>query len=319
MAFSIVRVLQSDQIVSGAASTASFAVTAGNQLIAGVAWAHTTDNTITISSLVCNGQNFTLIGSPQRGAYSSNQEGIQLAYLQNVASSGPVSVDLTMSSSSFSLTGSFFILEVSGGDTASFASANQAANGTSSTPSLSITTASANEMIVGVIGASGSAGGEPTPGATYTAIPLVDAGGYNTGEYKLDAGAAGAKTVDFSLAASTFWMLSAASFKLAGAGPLSKYQDITLVDEAGAPLANLTGLQVYGWDSNVPSDVFSLTPVDYSATGTTNGSGLLRFDRPNTTLAAGNVSFVLVSQSNGSVSQSPAPRSFFGPVAISSS
>jgi len=39
----------------------------------------------------------------------------------------------------------------------------------------------------------------------------------------------------------------------------TRFHEITLVDEAGAPLANLTGLQVYGWDTNAPAS-FATTP-----------------------------------------------------------
>jgi hypothetical protein len=94
------------------------------------------------------------------------------------------------------------------------------------------------------------------------------------------------------------------------------YQDLTLVSETGAPLANLTGLKCYGWDTNVPADLATTLPVDYTAAGTTDANGLLRFERTNTTLIEGNVTLVLVTTATGSTSQSPAGRAFFGPAPL---
>lgn len=98
--------------------------------------------------------------------------------------------------------------------------------------------------------------------------------------------------------------------------PGTKVQQLTLVDTDGSPLANLTGLKCFGWDTNVLADIASTPPTDYTATATTDASGVLIFERPNTTLAAGNIAFVLLAQSDGSLSQSPPARAFFGPVQI---
>jgi hypothetical protein len=101
-----------------------------------------------------------------------------------------------------------------------------------------------------------------------------------------------------------------------GGGGTTKVQSVKLVDESGADAANLTGLTVLGWDTNVPATMATALPVDYTSTGTTDSAGILTFARPNTTLAAGNVAFVLVHNSTGSTAQSPSPRAFFGPVPI---
>jgi len=297
--------------ISFGQATGSMAMTAGDVVIFVVRWFNETDNTFTISSIsVQDNAAATLIGTPQRNTYNGQEAAIQLAYLI-VTSGGAKSVTLTMSASGITGTITGVQYHTSAGSIAFDASAGLA--GANTQPSASLTTVAANALVFGAVGVSVSAG-QPTAGAGYTLITIDDTLAFEEAEENLDGGTAGARAVNFGTTGSGAWMLQAASFS-AGAGGV-KEQVVKLVNESGAALANLTGLQVYGWDSNVPSDVSSLTPVDYTATGTTDASGFLHFVRTNTTLPVGNVTFVLVTQSNGSVSQSPAPRAFFGPVVI---
>lgn len=92
-----------------------------------------------------------------------------------------------------------------------------------------------------------------------------------------------------------------------------RFVTITLVDEVGAEQINLTGLKWAFFDEVTP-DLFA-APVDQGAIETTNGSGVLTIDLPHTTLGAGGVGWLIVTNSDGTVAL-PSHRAFSGPVTV---
>lgn len=191
----------------GAGSTSiSFTVTgctAGNSLVVGVEWV---DGSANISSISCTGEsNLTVHGT--KLSNSGITSAIQLASLAEITSSGSKTITVTLSTSS-TYRGAF-ALELVGGNTASFFDAVTPLSGSGTNPSGSHTTGTANAAIVAIVS---DVANTTAAGSGYTFIDMV--GDFRDGEYILDAGAAGAKTVDFVAAGSGTWRIQAASFNL---------------------------------------------------------------------------------------------------------
>ncbi len=195
--------------------------TAGRSIIVGVMWNSTTS---TITSITCTGEsNLTLIGSPQRSAGGADK-GIQLAYLANNTGGGSKTITVNLSGSGFL---SIFAVEYAGGNIASLLDTSNSAAAASSNPSTSLTTTSNNSLIVSIV--CSDSGVNSTPGSGFTAISVDDSNGATDAEYKLDAGTAGSKTVDYTNASTNNWVIYAAAFntqddnvtRAPGAGSLS--------------------------------------------------------------------------------------------------
>jgi hypothetical protein len=177
--------------------------TAGNHLVmfvmpSGAAY------DVTIDAATAGGQAFTNRGkSTQAGAGL----GITVLTLDNISSTGTKTFVVTPSSGVGS--GQCVVYEFSGGDTAGvFDATNGTSQASQANPSVSLTTATANAMIVAVTMNNSVT---CTEGSGYTLTTITSA---RAGEYDLDAGAAGAKTVDF-VGASDAWAMRAVSLKLA--------------------------------------------------------------------------------------------------------
>ena len=93
--------------------------------------------------------------------------------------------------------------------------------------------------------------------------------------------------------------------------------DLRLIDKAasGAALPSLTGLKWAFYDTTDPS-AWAAGPVDKGSGESTDGSGDLLVNLTNTTLSAGQVGWLIVTNSDGTVTQSPPCRSFCGPVTV---
>ena len=85
--------------------------------------------------------------------------------------------------------------------------------------------------------------------------------------------------------------------------------------ESGAAMPSLTGLRWAFYDTTDPS-AWAAGPVDKGSSESTDGSGDLVVSLPNTTLTAGQVGWLIVTDSDGTVTQSPPCRSFCGPVTV---
>jgi hypothetical protein len=96
----------------------------------------------------------------------------------------------------------------------------------------------------------------------------------------------------------------------------SRTVQLTLVTSPSdiTPRTGLTGL-VWAWfDQSTPNNFAA--PTDKGAAGSTDSVGLLVLNLPNTALAAGGVGWLIVSNSDGTVGQTPAELAFSGPVAL---
>lgn len=88
---------------------------------------------------------------------------------------------------------------------------------------------------------------------------------------------------------------------------------ITLTSDGTTPRASLTGLKCEFW--NEPSPALHNTPSCIVLGATTNGSGVLSIS-VETTLGSGGVGYLLVTDTDGTTSQSPAAKAFSGPVTV---
>jgi hypothetical protein len=94
----------------------------------------------------------------------------------------------------------------------------------------------------------------------------------------------------------------------------AKHATLSLVDGSGNPRANLTGLKWAFFDQSAP-DGFA-APSDKGTGATTNASGVLSLPLVNTSLSAGGVGFLVVSDTDGTTTQSPSPKAFAAPVTV---
>ena len=88
---------------------------------------------------------------------------------------------------------------------------------------------------------------------------------------------------------------------------------ITLTSDGSTPLANLTGLSWSFFDQNKVTQMS--VPAD-SGTGTTTSDGYLIIN-PRTSLASGATGYLVVTDSDGTTTQSPPAKAYSGPVVIS--
>lgn len=93
----------------------------------------------------------------------------------------------------------------------------------------------------------------------------------------------------------------------------TKTATITLVDAGNTPRASLTGLKWAWWDQPTPNA--STTPTDQGTGASTDGSGVFSIT-VKTALAASGVGWLVVTDSDGTTTQTPVHKSFAGPVAV---
>lgn len=89
---------------------------------------------------------------------------------------------------------------------------------------------------------------------------------------------------------------------------------ITLVTAANAAEANLSSLK-WAWFDQVTPNLFA-APTDVGTAETTDANGVLTIPLPNTTKTAGQVGWLIVTNSDGTTNQNPAHKCFSGPCAV---
>lgn len=89
---------------------------------------------------------------------------------------------------------------------------------------------------------------------------------------------------------------------------------ITLVDSSGNIRASLTGLK-WAWFDQVTPDTL-IGPTDQGTSATTDANGLFSQLLPNSSLNQLDVGWLMISDSDGTTSQSPSERAFSGPVGL---
>jgi hypothetical protein len=211
MAIALVGSSETSGGSGGSTSTPSQAkaCTAGNGLLICVRWY----NAVTISSITCTGETVTVVGSAFGNGTANQTARSQWAVINNIQSTATKTVNVTLSGSAANATVSLH--EVSGQNTTSMVGARPAASTGIATanPTHSLTTTAANSAIFGALMGSASSS---TPGATYTTLAFTTFWSYEFGEYLLDAGAVGAKTVNWTNAATHDWHIDAIEILPAG-------------------------------------------------------------------------------------------------------
>lgn len=201
-------------------------VDVGDNIILGLVWfVSGGGGTARISSITCTGESNLTVHAPtlhDQLANGSYWVAHQFASLANCTASGTKTITVTMTANCSSFSG--FAMAVAGGATSSYYDAGANATGSSANPTASVTTTADNDLLVAL---QTNNGADPTAGSGYTLVSVSNSNLYDQGEYKLDAGAAGSKTVDFTLG-STTWMVTAAAFK-AGAATATGYKRIMMM------------------------------------------------------------------------------------------
>ena len=81
------------------------------------------------------------------------------------------------------------------------------------------------------------------------------------------------------------------------------------------PAANLSGLKWAFFDQATP-DLLTAAPVARGAAGATDATGVFAVSIVGTALLAGQIGYLIVTNSNGTVTQGAALRAFAGPVVV---
>jgi hypothetical protein len=239
---------------SGTAITLALnGTTAGRSLVVGFIYL----SSATVVNVACDGgeSDLTLHGAT---ANATSGVSAQMASLGEIATGGNKTVTVNFSADpGFALA---FVLEAAGGDIASFFDVGAGASGNDATPTVNVTTSADNALVVAI---AHNLGGVPTAGGAYVSVTV---GTQTVGEYDLDAGAAGSKTVDFS-SVSNQWVVRAAAFNAAppsAAITVSGGGAITPAGEKGA----LGSVAVTGDGS-----VVVVGPPHVTGTAAVSGSG----------------------------------------------
>ncbi len=292
---------------SNTATTCAVVVTgvsAGDTLVIG---SRRSSATSTITSVtVSSNANATARGTEKTGGPGN----CILAWytLDNVATGGSLTVTVTLNED---IKHGIVVWHLSSADTAAAYDNSASGGATSTTPSWSLTTNSANAAIFVVLT---SDTGEPAAGAAYTAEVVINHNFFDLGEYDIDAGAAGAKTVDFGTQGSGAWIGHAISIKNAtGAAlaPLITSQPANQAANAGSTAALSVAAQftgtgpAYQWQDD-RSGIF---------TNVADGTGGTTASYTTATLTQahqGRRYRVLVSDSNGSTTSGVASVGVIG-------
>lgn len=183
-------------------------VGAGDSIIVAALW-----NGASVTSLdnvtISGESNATLLTA--LGPSSPDSTRSRLGYLANVTSGGDKTITFDLSGPTGG-SGEAFAIAVSGGNTSSLLDVENSATGTSTTPTVNLTTTLSGALIVAIANSNNA---DPSAGSGYTGIALSNQHWYVHGQYLVGAGAAGTKTVDMSTAGSGAWTINAAAFKAA--------------------------------------------------------------------------------------------------------
>jgi hypothetical protein len=201
----------------------------GNGLIIQVRW----PIALTLDSVTCAGETVAIDSNPTVTG-SNNKHGY--ASIKQLASGGSKTIVATVSGV-HGLSCDILVIEVSGQNTTTFFDKAASNNGGGANPSVSITTDFDDEFLVGALDTTG--GSDTVEGSGFTGINIADVGFWSFAEYKADAGAAGAKTVDYVDDAAT-WFASAAAYRSTAEevqllGPIQDISAGTWLPSSGSP------------------------------------------------------------------------------------
>lgn len=107
---------------------------------------------------------------------------------------------------------------------------------------------------------------------------------------------------------------SAVATSAGGATSSPPTATLTLTTDGTTPAASLTGLK-WAWFDQVSPGSF-VAPTAKGTAGSTNGSGVFSVNITGTALTAGQIGWLIVTNSDGTTTQSPAAKAFSGPVMV---
>jgi hypothetical protein len=183
-------------------------------LVVTIFWANV-GATANITSVTVGGESAAtlVVGSKKEGPGGLAGNYIQMAYHPNLTSSANKTVTVNFDNAAYVI---IRVMEYQGQNTASQPDSSTTANNAFTDPSLSLTTTTANALIVASVSDNSA---EETAGSGFTLWGTrTNLGAHDEDEDKVDVGAAGAKTVDFVTGAGGTWYMSAVAFKAAGGG-----------------------------------------------------------------------------------------------------
>lgn len=163
-----------------------------------------------------------------------------------------------------------------------------------------------------------SNGGSPWPYFTqiHNAIAAVASGNSNVIGIADMNGAWSTPNTHFGQgAASEITTVASRIFSVLNAGFYSRKVTLPLVDVTGAALASLSGIKWALFDNVTPDAL--VAPTARGTGAVTDASGNLLLLIPNTGVAVGGTGWLVISNSDGTVSQSPVAKAFSGPVVVS--
>jgi hypothetical protein len=171
-------------------------------------------------------------------------------------------------------------------------------------------TVGANGVITGTVSVTPSASG-----CTFTPSSVNISSGSPTATFTCTPAAAGAKSITLanngSLSNPSAWTYTASA-------ALATSVSITLTTDGTTPAANLTGLKVAVFDQSTPDLWTGHAPIYATSVGSTNGSGVLTCNISGVTnLAPGALAGLVVSSSDGTLTQGAAQKGYVGPALVS--
>lgn len=182
--------------------------TAGNSLVILLRW----DGTVSVSTITCSDETVTAIGTENTGYSHAGNPHSRFYQIANLQSSGDKVINVALSGSPASVN-CIAIWEFSGADTAGIYDSEVKAEA-SGVPSTNITTTTNNASVVAYC--SGNSG-QPGAGAGFTALNGSNIIYYDNCEHDDDIGAAGSRTVAFTVSQGNYG-IHAVAIKAAGGG-----------------------------------------------------------------------------------------------------
>ena len=185
-------------------------VTAGRGMWLGILWAET-GGTVTVSSATVGADSATLVGTPAYNATTTWKS--QVAYVPALSASGTPTITITFSATvaSSAIWSQELYDSVTGGIAVDGVGNAQ---GSTSNPTVNVTTGSNGSAILAVLENSGAIA--PLAGSGYT-LQTIAWFQNESWEYDLNMGTAGTYAANVTVVASQ-WSIAAAGFKASGGG-----------------------------------------------------------------------------------------------------
>ena len=102
------------------------------------------------------------------------------------------------------------------------------------------------------------------------------------------------------------------SFNVTVSATAPRTVSLRLTSDGTTPRASLTGLKWAWWDVATPN-LITTAPTDKGSAGATDSSGDITLSLPGSALSIGGTGYLVITNSNGVATQTPAPWAFNGP------